>query len=223
MRTRPFALLAALAAAAPAALPAQRLPVELGARVGVVTPDGDYSSECGHVNPALGVHARTRGATFVSASVTGYLSGTGSDVSCTASRQGQGIYVHRMGGLDLTDAIRMGVGVGHRADLGSLSVEAEATTGATRGRPGFVFETDDGPRDARWLPFVGVGFGATVFRHVTIGWEQAWTRLPFRAETHVWFPVNATDTPPAPGTGDFEVNRRPSWAPMDEVRIGIRL
>lgn len=222
MRIHAAALVAGLALAAPT-LAAQRLPVEIGAHVGIVTPDSEYTSECAHLNPALGVEARTRGATFVSASATAYGEGSGSDVACLSGGQGLGVYIHRTGGLDLENALRLGLGVGHRADLGGFSVEVEGTAGATRGRPGYVLLPQPEPAGHRWLPWAGFGVGLTVARHLTLGWEQAWTRLPFRTEIHAWTPAFPGDLPPAPGTGEYELQQRGRWAPMDEVRIGVRL
>lgn len=223
MSLRSALLLAAASLALPCAAAAQRLPIEVGASVGIVTPDGEYSTECSEVNPVVALQGRSRGATYVSGLITAYREGVGTDVGCETGGPGLGVYVHRSGGLSLENALRLGMGVGRRTAMGGFSLEVEGTAGVTRGRPGYRMPGAAGPDEHRWIPWIGFGLGATVARHLTIAWEQDWTRLPFRTEIHPWTPTQEDPDPPPPGTGDFELQEGSRWAPMDEVRIGIRL
>lgn len=237
MRALPAAALSlfAVALAAPSVLDAQRLPVELGLHAGVASPAADYAAACGHVFPSLGLQARTRGAAYVTGSVAAYGAGGGSDIACGAWwPQEDGSQRVRTGGLTLDGAVRVGAGVGRRASAGRLELEAEASLGVVRGRPGYTRFDEAVP--ARWLPWAGATVSATLFRHFSVGGDIALTRLRFRDAMYPPpLPASPTSTP-LPHT-DFaiaaprplstfppsEVRNRARWAPVSELRVGIRL
>lgn len=178
-----LSLAAALVGQLPLAAQAgPRLPVRLGVSLGVASPSPDYQSACGHSHFVLRPDVRTRGEWFVSGAADLFSAGFGDDVGCLRGDDSQG-------GLDLTGAVGLSVGVGRRAAVGPLGLEAALRLGGVHGEPGYTdFAGDPG---ARWLSWAGGSVAVVVLDHLWLGYDRQWTRLPFRSRldlesTHHW-------------------------------------
>jgi hypothetical protein len=210
LATLPFLLLATVAGA-------QQAP-EIGLRAGLASPDRAYTSGCGYSHPGVSLEARDRGPSYRLASVTVYGSGAGADVLCIGGGRGEGSWTFRDGGADPAGAVRVVAGLGRRIDLRAVAIESEFAGGLLRARPGYD-EVGTGS-GARLHPAGTVAVGVTAVRHLHLGWEQTWTRLRYHDEVHVTQSHNAPA--PQPGTGLHEVRESSRWAPMNELRIGVR-
>jgi hypothetical protein len=206
-------LLCATAAAA------QHTP-EIGVRLGIASPDPAYTSGCGYGHPGASLELRGRGNAYSLITATAYGGGAGSDILCIGGGAGEGSWTYRDGGADPAGVVRLTAGWGRRITLPVIAIESEGAIGVLRARPGYD-ETGSGS-GARILPVGTVAVGATVVRHLHVGWEQTWTRLRYRDEVHVRNAGDAHAPPPQPGTGLFEIRESARWAVMNELRIGLR-